>query len=354
MLLVMVLTMVFLNVMFSDRQTHVVTSHDVKGPWRTFKGHLPDSAPLVGGELSSGVQEEENSAREVLDGEGMEARQEHAPEVDAANEVNSVEADPSGKGRGDVTNWRNLTKEEVSHLSVLGRRLFLGEQVGVVQRNKTFTILVWQHGPRLERRLLREFGNVTMDPFRKCSARNCRLTYEDNAATDADAIMIHLHLTKGPHTFPNRTRQDQRWIWLTDESSAHTFLVAKERHMYAYNGYFNWSMSYRMDTDVPVPYGRTLPLTPDEAAAYQPLNYFALNPRLVAAMGSNCGGSNKRWSYIRELKNHVKVDAYGGCGNLKCKGHFTKDCPVLAEYKFYLAFENTNCREYITEKVGDG
>ena len=36
---------------------------------------------------------------------------------------------------------------------------------------------------------------------------------------------------------------------------------------------------------------------------------------------------------------------------LTCEGHFTRDCPDLLDYKFYLAFENAPCSEYITEKL---
>ena len=37
--------------------------------------------------------------------------------------------------------------------------------------------------------------------------------------------------------------------------------------------------------------------------------------------------------------------------NLTCEGHFMRDCPDLIDYKFYLAFENAPCSEYITEKL---
>ena len=36
---------------------------------------------------------------------------------------------------------------------------------------------------------------------------------------------------------------------------------------------------------------------------------------------------------------------------LTCEGHFTRDCPDLLDYKFYLAFENAPCSEYLTEKL---
>jgi hypothetical protein len=39
-------------------------------------------------------------------------------------------------------------------------------------------------------------------------------------------------------------------------------------------------------------------------------------------------------------------------GNITiCPGHFNANCLALSEFKFYLAFENSNCREYLSEKV---
>lgn len=35
----------------------------------------------------------------------------------------------------------------------------------------------------------------------------------------------------------------------------------------------------------------------------------------------------------------------------RCAGHFADDCPTLSKYLFYLAFENSNCPEYLTEKL---
>ncbi|XP_045624133.1 glycoprotein 3-alpha-L-fucosyltransferase A [Procambarus clarkii] len=247
--------------------------------------------------------------------------------------------------------WRNLSNDELKNLSVMGRRLFLNEKIGK-EKNKTFTILAWKTGAVYENRLLAEFGDVNMDPFRRCSVHNCWLTYQDQAAPTADAIIIHFHITLGPHTFPSRTKKDQIWIWLTDENPYHTFMIAKDKNLTNYNGYFNWSMSYRMDSDVPVPYGRTVEMSPDEAASYQYVDYFKQKNKTLALMGSNCGGQNNRYKYVNELKKYIELDLYGGCGkNYNCTGHFARDCPALNAYKFYLAFENGNCLDYLTEKV---
>lgn len=216
--------------------------------------------------------------------------------------------------------------------------------------SKTYRILIWDVGKRMSRRFLRSFGNTEKDPFAFCSVRNCALDTSNDRIDDADAVMFHLHLTKGPHTLPNsRRRPGQFWIFFTDESPLHTFLLTRQYNMSHYNGLFNLSMTYRSDSDVPVPYGRTVPLPEDTDEVIR--DYASSKKNLVAILGSNCGGANMRWPYVRELAKHVKVDVYGGCGTKVCPGHFTRDCDVTERYKFYLAFENSNCREYITEKL---
>lgn len=272
--------------------------------------------------------------------------------IERLKEIMSDEKTPgttTPKSKIAGTNWRNLSKEEIGQLSVLARHLYLEEPLGA-PKNKTFLILIWKKGLYMEPRFVNEFTSEKKDPFARCPVKNCRVTYEDANAKVADAILIHFHTTPGPHDFPNRTQASQRWIWLTDESPFHTFTLAGDKDISHYNGYFNWSMSYRMDSDIPVPYGRTLRLTEGEEPN-NTVDYFSAKPKNVAIMGSNCVSHNRRWEYVKELQKYLEVDTYGGCGTLKCPGHFTRDCPALNQYKFYLAFENSNCPEYITEKV---
>ncbi len=37
--------------------------------------------------------------------------------------------------------------------------------------------------------------------------------------------------------------------------------------------------------------------------------------------------------------------------HIQCPGAFRVDCPELSKYKFYLDFENSECTEYLTEKL---
>ncbi|KFM64697.1 Glycoprotein 3-alpha-L-fucosyltransferase A, partial [Stegodyphus mimosarum] len=216
---------------------------------------------------------------------------------------------------------------------------------------KNFTVHVWRHGERMKRRFLRSYGKTERNPFEFCTVNNCQLSTNDSLVYGSDAVLFHLHQTKGPETLPVYHPPHQIWIFFTDESPLHTFLATKMYSMKDYNGLFNWSMTYRSDSDVPVPYGRTVKLTATEMEHFQEKNYALSKRRSVAILGSNCGGQNYRWDYVDELQKYIPVDIYGGCGTRTCPGHFTKDCSIISDYKFYLAFENSNCKEYITEKL---
>ncbi|XP_031355594.1 glycoprotein 3-alpha-L-fucosyltransferase A-like isoform X1 [Photinus pyralis] len=251
-------------------------------------------------------------------------------------------------------NWRNLTLKEKNSLSKLGRILFLQEPLPETPNRSTpYTILVWKHGKSLEMRHINQYTKQRLNPFQSCSVNKCRITYKDDDLPIADLVLFHMHRIKNLHDLPHNKRvQKQIWAFLTDESPYHTFLYSKDNRITDYDGVFNWSMSYRMHSDIPVPYGRTLSKnTPVNIWNYETWQQSKNQTVLVALMASNCGGQSGRWEYVRELQKHMQIDVYGDCGNLKCAGHYDLDCPKLSKYKFYLSFENSNCDEYITEKV---
>lgn len=154
---------------------------------------------------------------------------------------------------------------------------------------------------------------------------------------------------------PTRKNYDQRWIFLTDESPLHTFFLNPIQNISSYNGFFNWSMTYRSDSDVPVPYGRMISIQPNQLSDTT-REKLKNKKKQLAVMGSNCKGVNGRWNYVQKLKDILgnKLDIFGRCLNgntTTCPKNYGNDCSVLNDYKFYLSFENSNCKEYITEKV---
>lgn len=69
---------------------------------------------------------------------------------------------------------------------------------------------------------------------------------------------------------------------------------------------------------------------------------------------SHCDALSGRQKYVTELqKYNITVDIFGKCSGLKdgCN-HTDMNCikSIRSQYRFYLAFENSICSEYITEK----
>ncbi|KAJ4444224.1 hypothetical protein ANN_06015 [Periplaneta americana] len=150
-----------------------------------------------------------------------------------------------------------------------------------------------------------------------------------------------------------------------------------------FNDVFNWTATYRRDSDIVAPYERWAYY--DERVKQNPRpdhNYAANKTKkslmlagsefqslgraivkedeyeevrwdgIVAWFVSNCGARNRRLQYAHELQKHISVDIYGACGTKKCPRSTASKCFDMLDrdYKFYLAFENSNCKDYITEK----
>jgi hypothetical protein len=88
-------------------------------------------------------------------------------------------------------------------------------------------------------------------------------------------------------------------------------------------------------------------------------DFSAGKTNLGYAVISNCKAVSGRSAYINEMQSHgAQIDVYGKCGQ-PCPAKAgrkdvweSEDCKELlaAKYKFFLAFENSHCIDYISEK----
>jgi alpha-1,3-fucosyltransferase len=74
--------------------------------------------------------------------------------------------------------------------------------------------------------------------------------------------------------------------------------------------------------------------------------------RSVAWFVSNCYARSNRKDLVSDIGKLIDVDIYGRCGKLQCPVDDQKCLDMLTDhYKFYLSFENSLCKDYVTEKL---
>ncbi|XP_032223447.1 alpha-(1,3)-fucosyltransferase C-like [Nematostella vectensis] len=198
------------------------------------------------------------------------------------------------------------------------------------------------------------FDNTTFNSFlweKGCPMYNCDFTCDKKYLNVSDAVLFHgrdMTPLAELRSLMNRKSPHQRWVFYLRENPINTFLNLPQ-----YNGIFNWTMTYRTDSDIYVP-GGVYYRVPTNMTGNE--NYAKGKDKLIYWPVSNCG--NSRDNIAKKLSEFVQVDVYGGCRRnfpkstpgLSCPRN-SKECDTLMRsYKFRLSFENKNCVDYITEK----
>jgi hypothetical protein len=117
-------------------------------------------------------------------------------------------------------------------------------------------------------------------------------------------------------------------------------------------GQFNWTMTHRVDSDVTLPYGGFIRR---EVNVSNNLTIRNNKTKFAAAIISNCADRSNRLELIKKLQNlSMPIDVYGKCGTLSgCEHVNHTSCyeKLSNEYRFFLSFENSLCKDYVTEKM---
>ena len=203
--------------------------------------------------------------------------------------------------------------------------------------NQHLTILLW-HWPFGKSYGLG--GDVCWDLFH---IPHCKLVDQRSFFPSADVVVFHnRELIDGSQKLPTDLPRPrgQRWAWMSLESPAHN------GNLQQFANIFNMTISYRRDADITVPYGEVLPLESEEPL----LEDNSVNKTsLVCWVVSNYMSHHKRSQLYKELSAIVPVEVYGRWTN---KPLSSEDLlPTISRCYFYLAFENSVAKDYITEKL---
>ncbi|XP_046610660.1 alpha-(1,3)-fucosyltransferase C-like isoform X1 [Neodiprion virginianus] len=204
------------------------------------------------------------------------------------------------------------------------------------------------------------------DVFANCPVCSCMGTSDRNyqPVEEFDALLFH-----GPELnardLPKTRSPNQRYIFADFETQV--FHPIPKR--LEFNNFFNWTMTYRRDGDIMRPHAIFRKIStnefipPDIPAQWLDVSggnvsestrlLFKKKSKMAAWFVSHCSTNSKRENIVKKLQKYVKVDVYGTCGTLECPKAKGAECYEQLEqgYFFYLSFENSLCRDYVTEKV---
>ena len=187
-----------------------------------------------------------------------------------------------------------------------------------------------------------------------CPVKNCEITYDKSRLNEADVVLTHMReqgmsINKLPKTRP----EFQRWAFFLYESPANCPDYSQ------YNNFYNWTFTYRETSDFPWYYPPTTGMVWQANDSFnESFDYLKGKTNEAAAVISNCHDKSGRLKYIEKMREYISVDIYGKCGT-ECPTRLDNEtvmsnsyCKerIFNNYKFYLAFENSLCTDYITEK----
>jgi len=187
-------------------------------------------------------------------------------------------------------------------------------------------------------------GGKEMFIKKKCPIDSCSLSYNPKTLSKADLVISRGLVMERPNISPS-----QLWMVYQLESAQSRKYLSSDA---------NWTATYRQDSTLVTPYGWWSPINEDDNdndGDLETADHIGTKETRIAWFVSNCNANNQRLQYARTLSKFYPVDVFGKCGEFKCSRGKQTDCwqMVAKKYKYYLAFENSNCVDYITEKFWD-
>ena len=183
--------------------------------------------------------------------------------------------------------------------------------------------------------------------FPKTAPGNHELFFDRSRWEEADAIVFHMPQL-GESGFPPEKLKGQSWVAWSMESEANYPILNRRCEV---GSMFDIWMTYQQSSDVWYPYISTnmidtLKVTPVEKTASSP----------AVALISSRFDQSRRLAFLEALMQKMPIDSYGKTlcnqGTQIGPGQKLKN-NLVSKYKFTLAFENSICEDYVTEKFFD-
>jgi len=191
---------------------------------------------------------------------------------------------------------------------------------------------------------------IVGDIFKTCDHK-CYLTWGADTYASSNAVIFHAPEIKFS-TIPPKKMKSQIWILHAKESPSNY-----NTSFTKWNWLFNWTMTYLRDADILAINGAFEEIS-NKSRHFDPeppnpeLSFWKFKMNKAAWFVTNCKTPSIREDFVELLSKKVVTDIYGDCGEFVCGKETDNSCMDILrdKYKIYLSFENSLCRDYITEK----
>lgn len=204
---------------------------------------------------------------------------------------------------------------------------------------------------------------------KQCSFKNCFLTadyaYFDDVR-DFDVLVFNTWTLLNSRK-PSLRSENQTYILFSEESPSICPMPEN------YIQFFNLTWTYKLNSDIGSKFVIVKNITGKIIGPSKHMHWLDFNnmkptkdyiklklinkQKAATWFASHCKTPSRREEFVQKLnkeldKYNLTVDIFGDCGNLQCP-KYNEECHALVEsdYYFYLAFENSLCEDYVTEKI---
>ncbi|XP_025112260.1 alpha-(1,3)-fucosyltransferase fut-1-like [Pomacea canaliculata] len=185
--------------------------------------------------------------------------------------------------------------------------------------------------------------------LRVCPEMPCRVTSNTSFREQSSALVWsveHMSETQPPpRSFP-----DQVFVFHNLEPPRGEWVCSSTYRLDSWTSVFNWTMNYRFDADILSLHGLVVKRRRPVKRNYTDI--LARKTKFAAWAVSSVIDQSKRKQFAAMLQKYIPIDIFGENSEHKCPRDQDDACfqTFSRDYKFYMAFENSLCKDYISEK----
>lgn len=256
---------------------------------------------------------------------------------------------------------------------IVYHRIYFFDDVERIERKPGMIYLLQWTSPKTEPFVFMGKGTKTFKD-RKCQVANCFVTANKYGLGDVkkfDVLLFHAKefIESWFYGEPQERNKEQKYVFASMESSGN---YPDENNKV--DNTFNITWTYKLDSDINFGYIAIRNKTGHHIGpktVMQWMNHSEMlpindniknklaNKRIAAAwFVSHCDTVNNRENVAYEIFMEMMhfgltLDIYGSCGQKQCPRNSMEEClkMIQRDYYFYLAFENSNAEDYVTEKL---